>query len=305
MEYKTTAQMAEQWGVSDRRIRILCQEGKIEGAAHKGRAWMIPADTMKPTDGRSLRYKQNHSPYAQQLAEIDAKRADLDHRRPLTQEEFQQLRDTFLAEYTYNSNAIEGNTLTLEETALVLEGVTIDKKPLKEHLEAVGHRDAFLYIEELAKGKIPFSEHVIKQIHTLVLMDHPEDRGIYRRIPVQITGAYHTPTDPVMVPEQMEQLLIEFRSNKQLHPIECAARFHLKFEGIHPFVYGNSRTGRLILNLMLMQAGYPPINIKYTDRPKYYEAFDTFYRAGDAGAMTEILLQEVKKQLNHLLQIRI
>lgn len=132
-------------------------------------------------------------------------------------------------------------------------------------MEAVGHKDAFLYVQELVKDKVPFSEAIIKQIHTLVLMDRPEDRGIYRRIPVRIMGAYHTPPEPAVVPELMENLIDEF-AKKKLHPIESAALFHLKFEGIHPFVDGNGRTGRLIMNLFLMQNGYPPINVKFTDR---------------------------------------
>ena len=135
--------------------------------------------------------------------EVDALKAALAARRPFTQGELQRLRDEFLIEYTYNSNAIEGNTLTLRETALVLEGVTIDRKPLKDHLEAVGHRDAFFYVQDLVGQKIPFSESVVKQIHALVLMDRPRDRGVYRRIPVRIAGAYHTPPEPLLVPEQM------------------------------------------------------------------------------------------------------
>ena len=151
MEYITVAQAAEQWGISDRRVRILCQQGKIDGVIRKGRAWMIPAGAEKPIDGRTTRYQRNDSPYGALFAEVDALKAELDRCRPLTQGELQRLRDEFLIEYTYNSNAIEGNTLTLQETALVLEGITIDKKPLKDHLEAVGHRDAFLYVEELVK----------------------------------------------------------------------------------------------------------------------------------------------------------
>ena len=112
-------------------------------------------------------------------------------------------------------------------------------------------------------------------------MDRTEDRGVYRRIPVRIMGAYHVLPDPLFVPEQMENLVAEFAGNKKLNPIERAALFHLKFEGIHPFVDGNGRTGRLILNLMLMQAGYPPINVKYSDRKRYYEAFDSYYRDND------------------------
>lgn len=290
--------MAEQWGISDRRVRILCQQGKISGVIRNGRAWLIPADAEKPIDGRTTRHQRNDSSYAELFAEVDALKTELDKRRPLTQGELQRLREEFLIEYTYNSNAIEGNTLTLQETALVLEGVTIDKKPLKDHLEAVGHRDAFLYVQDLVKDKVPFSESIIKQIHTLVLMDRPEDRGVYRRIPVRIMGAYHVPSDPILVPEQMENLIAEFAGNKKLHPIERAALFHLKFEGIHPFVDGNGRTGRLILNLMLMQLGYPPINVKYSDRKRYYEAFDSYYRDNDKSIFIYLIGELLKEQLS-------
>lgn len=207
-----------------------------------------------------------------------------------------------MIEYTYNSNAIEGNTLTLQETALVLEGITIDRKPLKDHLEAVGHKDAFLYVQDLVKEKAPFSESIIKQIHTLVLMDRPEDRGVYRRIPVKIMGAYHMPPEPVIVPEQMEKLVKEF-SKKKLHPIESAALFHLKFEGIHPFMDGNGRTGRLILNPFLMQNGYPPINVKFADRKRYYEAFDSYYRDNDAGTMVQLIAEYVGERLIRYMEI--
>lgn len=300
MEYKSVAQMAEQWGISDRRVRILCQQGKIDGVIRKGRAWLIPADADKPIDGRTTRYQRNDSPYVELFAEVDMLKAELDKRRPLTQGELQRLREEFLIEYTYNSNAIEGNTLTLQETALVLEGVTIDKKPLKDHLEAVGHRDAFLYVQDLVKDKVSFSESIIKQIHTLVLMDRPEDRGVYRRIPVRIMGAYHVPSDPVLVPEQMENLVAEFSANKKMHPIERATMFHLKFEGIHPFVDGNGRTGRLILNLMLMQAGYPPINVKYSDRKRYYEMFDRYYRDNDQNPAISLVAENIKERFANL-----
>ena len=295
-------QAAEQWGISDRRVRILCQHGKIEGVIQKGRAYLIPCDAVKPIDGRTLRHKAVSEQYLPLFSRIDSIKEQLDQRRPFTAGELQRLQDEFLIEYTYNSNAIEGNILTLQETALVLEGVTIDRKPLKDHLEAVGHKDAFLYVQELVKDKIPFSESVIKQIHTLVLMDRPEDRGVYRRIPVRIMGAYHTPPEPVLVPEQMENLIKEF-SRKKLHPIESAALFHLKFEGVHPFVDGNGRTGRLILNLFLMQNGYPPINVKFTDRRRYYEAFDSYYRDNNSGAMVQMVAEYVEERLSRYIAL--
>lgn len=303
MEYISVLQAAEKWGISDRRVRILCQQEKIPNVIKQGRAYLIPIDAEKPDDGRRTRYKRNNSIHEALLAEVDALKKELDSRRPLTQGELQRLREEFLIEYTYNSNAIEGNTLTLQETALVLEGVTIDKKPLKDHLEAVGHRDAFLYVLELVRNKTPISEFVIKQIHTLVLMDRPEDRGVYRRIPVRIMGAFHEPTDPVLVPEQMEKLVKDFAANKKIHPIEKAALFHLLFEGIHPFVDGNGRTGRLILNLMLMQSGYPPVNVKYSDRKRYYEAFDTFYRDNSSLDLIRIISESCQERLRLLCSI--
>lgn len=296
MDYIKVAQAAELWGISDRRVRILCQQGKIEGVIQKGRSYLIPSDAVKPVDGRTLRHKNVSEQYIYLFSRIDALKEQLDQHRPLTVGELQRLQEEFLIEYTYNSNAIEGNTLTLQETALVLEGITIDQKPLKDHLEAVGHKDAFLYVQELVKDKVSFSETIIKQIHTLVLMDRSEDRGIYRRIPVRIMGAYHTPPDPIMVPEMMEKLVGEF-AKKKMHPIESAALFHLKFEGIHPFVDGNGRTGRLILNLFLMQNGYPPINVKFADRKRYYDAFDNYYRDNDTRAMIEIVAEYVEERL--------
>jgi len=294
MEYRSVAQMAEQWGISDRRVRILCQQGKIDGVIRKGRAWLIPADAEKPIDGRTTRYQRNDSPYAELLAEVDALKADLDKHRPLTQGELQRLREEFLIEYTYNSNAIEGNTLTLQETALVLEGITVDKKPLKDHLEAVGHRDAFLYVQDVAKQEIPLSETVIKNIHALVLMNRPDDKGVYRRIPVRIMGAYTEPVQPYMIEPRMAELLSANEERKNtMTDIERIALFHLEFEGIHPFIDGNGRTGRLILNLDLIRNGYPPINVKFTDRKRYYDSFDAFYKDNDPTAMTELIAEYI------------
>ena len=312
-------QAAENWGISDRRVRILCGQGKISGIIKKGRSYQIPVNAIKPVDGRKNRHKQIPSQFTSMFMNVDSLKCELNQRRPLTSGELKRLREEFLVEYTYNSNAIEGNTLTLQETAMVLEGITIDKKPLKDHLEAVGHRDAFLYIQDLVKDKIPFTEHIIKQIHTLVLMDRPDDRGIYRKIPVRIMEAFHVPPEPVMVPELMENLIKEF-SNKKMHPIQPKmeqllesynnskehiiprlARFHIEFEGIHPFVDGNGRTGRLLLNLFLMQNNYPPVNVKFTDRKRYYEAFDSYYRDGSTYEMTEMIASYLGEQLKNIL----
>lgn len=293
--FMSVNEATKKWGISDRRVRILCSEGKIPGAYRQGRAWKIPVDAVKPADGR---YKSSES----LLEMIDRKKIELDSRRPLTEGEVARLNEEFTVEFTYNSNAIEGNTLTLRETDLVLRGLTIDRKPLKDHMEAVGHKEAFVYVRELVKEQVPMSESIIKQIHYLVLADKKDDRGVYRRVPVHIMGAQHEPVQPYLIQPKMEQLMIDYGSSTE-HIVTRLARFHIEFEGIHPFIDGNGRTGRLLVNLELMKAGYPPIDIKFTDRIAYYNAFDVYHVKHDLSAMEKLFAGYVNERLDTYLQM--
>ena len=288
--YISVKEAAEKWNISDRRVRVLCSEGKIPGVIREGRSWKIPEAAKKPEDGR---YKTAES----LLTIIDNKKRELDSKRPLTQGEVERLTEEFIVEYTYNSNAIEGNTLTLRETDMVLRGLTIDKKPLKDHMEAVGHKEAFDFVKDLVKDHVPLSESIIKQIHYLVLADKKEDRGVYRRVPVRIMGAKHEPVQPYLIQPQMEQLLEQYHNSTE-HIIPKLARFHIEFEGIHPFIDGNGRTGRLLVNLELMKAGYPPIDIKFTDRIAYYNAFDEYHGKHNLGAMEKLFAVYLKERLD-------
>ena len=293
--YMTVNEASAKWGISDRRIRVLCAEGKIPGVIKEGKSWKIPFDTAKPVDGR---YKSNES----LLTLIDKKKKKLDNRRPLTEGEIKRLNEEFTVEYTYNSNAIEGNTLTLRETDLVLRGLTIDRKPLKDHMEAVGHKEAFEFVSELVKQNEPLSERIIKQIHFLVLVGNKDDRGVYRKVPVRIMGAKHEPVQPYMIEPKMEELLKKLMEGKE-HIITKLARFHIEFEGIHPFIDGNGRTGRLLVNLELMKAGYPPIDIKFTDRMEYYKAFDEYHEKHNLSAMEKLFAGYVNSRLDMYLKI--
>ena len=293
--YITVKEAAAKWGISDRRIRVLCSEGKIPGAYQEGRGWKIPIDAEKPADGR-FRSKESI------LSQIDRKKAELDGRRPLTEGELERLNEEFTVEYTYNSNAIEGNTLTLRETDLVLRGLTIDRKPLKDHMEAVGHKEAFDYVRELVKEKALLTESIIKQIHYLVLADKKDDRGVYRRVPVRIMGARHEPVQPYLIEPKMEQLLQGYVASEE-HIVTKLARFHIEFEGIHPFIDGNGRTGRLLVNLELMKAGYPPIDIKFNDRVAYYNAFDAYHVKRDLSAMEGLFAGYINSRLDTYLKI--
>ena len=291
--FMTVKQAAEKWGISDRRVRILCAGGKIPGAYQEGRGWKIPKDATKPADGR---YKST----ASLLEMIDQKKKELDSRRPLTEGEVARLTEEFTVEYTYNSNAIEGNTLTLRETDMVLRGLTIDQKPLKDHMEAVGHTEAFDFVRELVQDNVPMSERVIQQIHYLVLADKKDDRGVYRRVPVRIMGAQHEPVQPYLIQPRIEQLMHSYAESTE-HIVTKLARFHIEFEGIHPFIDGNGRTGRLLVNLELMKAGYPPIDIKFTDRMAYYNSFDAYHVNGDLSVMEKLFAGYINERLDQYL----
>ena len=236
------------------------------------------------------------------LNQIDDLKSKLAGLRPLSKSAVRRLTDDFIIENTYNTNAIEGSSLTLRETYLILkDGFTVGGKLVREHLEAVGHRDAFYYMMNIVDNKAALTERIIKEIHALILVNDPQAKGRYRYEHVGIRGARNPLTLPHLIPEEMEKLMADYATMKQKkHVIEAIAEFHLRFEGIHPFIDGNGRTGRLIINFELMKAGLLPIDIKFTDRDRYYRAFDAYY--GDdksPGPMTEIIanyeLEELTK----------
>lgn len=304
MTYIKVSEAAEKWGISARRVRLLCEQGRIAGVERKGNLYMIPDDAVQPVDARTYAKSTVRKSYSPLLEQIDALKKQLDSCRPLTPAEVEAIREVFLVEHTYNSNAIEGNTLTLQETALVLQGITIDRKPLKDHLEAVGYKEAFQYVEELAKQDKPLTDFEIKSIHSLVLADCPEDKGTFRRVNVRIAGAMTEPVQPYLIEPKIEELLEDYKNWAQtMHVVERVALFHLRFESIHPFIDGNGRTGRLLMNLQLVKEGLPAVNIKYTDRRSYYDAFDEYARTGSSDAMTKLIGEALVARLREMGEI--
>lgn len=288
--YKTVSEFSKLWNISERRIRTLCSEGKINGAIQEKRSWKIPSNATKPDDGR---FKKSEN----LLELVINKKNELDSRRPLTQGELERLNEDFGIEFTYNSNAIEGSTLTLRETDLVLKGMTIDKKPLEEHMAAINHKEAFDYIRELVTAKEVLSTYLIKQTHYLVLANKKDDRGVFRKIPVRILGAKHDVCDPMFIEEELNKLLNDY-NNSDDFILNKIVWFHIKFEAIHPFIDGNGRTGRLLINLELMKHGYPPVDIKYTDRQKYYKAFDEYHDKNNIKPFQKLLFEYLKERLD-------
>ncbi len=230
-----------------------------------------------------------------QFEKLDALKAQLDAYRPLDANVVKNLHENLVLQWTYHSNAIEGNTLTLKETKVALEGITIGGKTLREHFEVINHREAILMVEDLVSHQEPLSERVIKDLHYLVLKNIDQDNaGRYCQVNVLISGAEHKPVDALHVPEQMTAL-IDWYSTKAtgLHPVERAARAHGEFVKIHPFVDGNGRTARLLMNLELMKAGFPAAVLPVESRLAYYEALDTAHCQGDYAPFVELLCQVV------------
>lgn len=227
----------------------------------------------------------NTSPFAA----LDALKVKLDANRPLPPHIVSQLHEDIRIRFTYHSNAIEGNTLTIYETKAVLEdGITIGGKSMREHLETIDHSHAIEYLETLVLQNEPLSERVLKEMHNIIMRNIDNaNAGKYRDLNVMITGASHVPPSATQVPEKMEEFFHWYEAEREfLHPVELAARVHADFVNIHPFKDGNGRTARLIMNLELMKAGFPTVIIPVESRPEYYKNLDISATQGDYSPFT-------------------
>ena len=308
MKFMTTKDAVKKWNISERRIRKLLQDGRIEGAMKNGNSWNIPTDAIKPVDKRFI--KVDNIDFIINLKDnffnnVDELKKELDSKRPISKETLKSLEESINLEWTYNSNGIEGNTLTLRETQVVLEGITVGGKSIKEHLEAINHEKAILYLNDLVKENNPITEWNIKSIHQLILKDiDDENAGRYRRENVTIKGATHIPPDYLKVPELMEKLVLNFENWNEFHPIIQAALLHGELVKIHPFVDGNGRTSRLLMNLDLMNQGYNPVIVKKENRLEYYEALDKAHTTGNytdfIHLITKLEIEILKKYLELL-----
>ncbi|WP_079710135.1 Fic family protein [Paraliobacillus ryukyuensis] len=228
-------------------------------------------------------------------------------RRPLSKQLVKSLQEDYLIKNTYHSNAIEGNTLTVYETKAILEeGVTISGKSMQEHLEAINHKQAILLSEEIVKKKEPITERSIKDLHGIILygIDN-SNAGVYRNDNAIISGASHTPPPFLSVPQEMSRLMDWYQQENTMHPVEKAAVLHSKFVNIHPFVDGNGRTARLLMNLELFKSGYLPIIIEKEHRSEYYRVLDIAEVSGNYDPFANFLANYEEQELtryNQLLQ---
>jgi len=239
------------------------------------------------------------------FSQIDAKKSLLDSKRPLPEYTLKSLREKLLLEWTYNSNAIEGNTLTLSETKVVLEGITVGGKTIREHLEVINHQQAISYVEDIISKEESLSQWQIKNIHRLILKGINDNyAGVYRDQQVLIAGASHTPPSHYQLNGEMDALMHWYENESiSLHPIKRGAMLHAIFVGIHPFIDGNGRTSRLLLNLELMKLGFPPIIIEVKHRLAYYEALDEAISKKNYTNFIELVASATEKSLDLYLSV--
>jgi Fic family protein len=242
------------------------------------------------------------------LKEIDQLKAKLDRNRPLEQQHLKKLLEYYKVEYTYDSNQIEGNTLSLRETALVVEkGITISGKSVQEHLEAINHAEAVDLLLELVESKLDFNQHRLLELHALVLRGiDKHNAGKYRSVNVRISGSRHEPPEPYLLSTLMEDLFIFYEESKdRLHPVVLAAEMHERLVTIHPFIDGNGRTARLVMNLILMKAGFPITNIKSekTNRLNYYNSLETAQTEGSKEGFIKFIAQHALNALQEFLKL--
>ncbi|KWW96732.1 Fic family protein [Hydrogenibacillus schlegelii] len=240
------------------------------------------------------------------LVEVDRLKRELDRTRPLTPAEARRLREYLLVEWTHHSTALEGNTLDLGETRLVLlDGLTIGGKTLREHLEVVDHRDAIEWMESVVREKQPLSEGLIRELNRLVLKSTlPEEAGRYRRGGRRIAGSRHVPPPAWDVPDLVRSMIEQYTARKEKeHPVVLAAWLHWRFVFIHPFTDGNGRTARLLMNFSLLSDGYPPAVIRKEDRERYLDTLEDASVSGDLEPFSLLVAERVKEELRLRLEI--
>lgn len=237
------------------------------------------------------------------LERIDALQREVDTLKATRPDAYARIMENWAVESTYNSNNIEGSTLSLGETALLYEGVSVEA-PVEDVRQAEGGFAALEFLQECVAGKAEFSEQVIKRAHELVFAEalDPMTRGSYRAVEVEITGTPFQPTPAAYVPERMSSLASSIARSRK-HAALKAALFHLEFESVHPFINANGRTGRLMSNLILMLGGYEPVNIQAESRARYITAIRAFQVNDDPYPFVAFFCLNLKERLEKVLSL--
>ncbi len=285
---------AQKWGISDRRVRFLCSQGRIRGIIQQGRRYLIPDTTEKPQDERVRKTKGAEGKKYNDFTRLDFLKnmmADLpEDPNPIG------WNSTFLHQFTWSSTSVAGATFNQDEITKILGGNVISDHSLHEHMMVIGCRDAIYYAQACVCKRKPLSQNIIRTIHSLILMDNPRDKGRYRKVKVRLNEKQIDPISLDLIEPKVNDLLnINTQRKKTMHPLERIVRLYLEFQGIHPFYDGNSRTAQVLLNLELMENGYPPI-ILYdgAESESYSKALLAFLETNEASLMIRFISQKVE-----------
>lgn len=304
MKYMTVLEAAQKWGVSDRRVRFLCSQGRIRGLIQQGRRYLIPEDTQKPVDERVKKSRESKTLSYNDFTRIDFLKSMVSEAPALSAQTLDHWMEDFISHFAYHSNALQGNTLNQTEVDEVLAGLVVYGHPLIEHLSVAGTKYAFDYIQECAAERKPLSQNIIRNIHSQLIWHGHGMRGKYRRVKVRINGMASDPVYLDLIEPQINDLLnMNTQRKKAMHPIERIARFHLDFLEIQPFEEGNGRTARILMCLELMQNGYPPVNIELRDEEEYKAARQLWKTEKDASGMMKLLSDKVEQALEKRLAL--
>lgn len=257
---------------------------------------------------KSLQLQSLSDNIKEKLFEIDDLQKQWNSNKPLNQVQLKKMTEYFDVNYTYDSNRIEGNTFTLQETHLVInEGITIGGKSMREHLEAINHYEAIAFIREMIQSDGDINKRNLLDIHRLVLKSiDNENAGVYRKIGVRISGSKHIPPDPLLIDQLMTEFFEFYVQNKHtMHPVILAAEMHERLVSIHPFVDGNGRTSRLIMNFILLQNGYTMAILKgdYSSKMSYYNALEAVQTENNSTPFYMMILEKVEESLKEHLSL--
>jgi fido (protein-threonine AMPylation protein)/transcriptional regulator with XRE-family HTH domain len=244
----------------------------------------------------------------QKLSEIDVLHTKWKASKPLQGIQLQKMEEYFNTRYTFDSNRIEGNTLTFQETHLVVaEGLTIGGKSMVEHLEAINHTEAIAWLQDMVRGNEDVSRHNVLDIHRLILKSiDSNNAGVYRSVPVMIGGSEHKPPQPYMVEKLMEDYYVHYQRQKRvMHPVILAAEMHERLVSIHPFIDGNGRTSRLVMNFILLKNGFTVTSLKgdYDSRMAYYAALEDVQVNNNPEPFYHLILDKVRESLEEHLEM--
>lgn len=302
MKYMTVLEASKKWGISDRRVRFLCSQGRIRGIIQQGRRYLIPDTTEKPQDERIRKANSAGSRKYNDFTRLDFLKGMISEEGKASDLSAWDANSSFLARFSCSCAASKGNSLTLQETEEIFGGDVVAGHPLSEHLSVIGLRDAMVYALECVQERKPLSQNVIRNVHQYVCMDAPFSKGRYRRVRVSTSSTESSPVYlDLMEPRVNDLLNVNTQRKKVMHPIERIARFFLEFEGIHPFDEGNERTACVLLNLELMQNGYPPIELTKEDERVRLQALSDYETSRNPERMIRMISKKAEAAMENYL----